>query len=138
MPDPYQPPSAELDTPRPPIEDLAWIRYTRWTLWFCGAMYVAMGAFAGPLMGWFMEQEQRDDPPLPAWFSTGMSVFLFAICAGFGAVNFLAAWGLGRGAKWAWILALLIGGIYTPSGCLPFGALILYGLLNEPVRKVYL
>lgn len=137
MSDPYTPPAAELDAARPDVSRLEWVRYTRWTLWFCGGVYVLMGLVMAPGFLWLSahDSEMQD---MPSWFPAFMGVFLFVVCAGFGAVNLLAAHGLGKGAKWGWILALVMGGIYAPSGCMPFGALILYGLLNERVRKVYL
>ena len=109
------------------------------SLIFTGVCYVLLGAVMGFMLGPIMGLEQRPGaPPMPDAFLTVMGVVMFVMCAGFGAANFVAAWGLARGAKWAWFVTVIVGGIYAPSGCLPFGVVLLYGMLNERTRKTFL
>ncbi len=137
MDTPYQPPSSPLEQPAPDMLSLEWVRYTRWVLWFCGAAYFLMGLFMGPVFAWLSSLDAPGERMPPA-VMTMMTIIIFIFSGGFAALNFIAAWGLGQGRKWAWVMGVCIGGIYAPSGCLPFGGLILYGLLNDRVRKAYL
>lgn len=109
---------------------LPWLRYARLALVFTGVVYALLGLGFAPLYGWVFSQ----DPQLPAAFGWVLGVVLLVVAA----ANVLAAWGLGRRAKWAWFLGLILGAIYLPSGCLPIGALILYGLLRDDTRKACL
>ena len=108
-----------------------WIKFSVVTLWFCGAIYVLIG-LVGVIFG-----------ALPALSSArGGAAFgvLFGgmfllVGVGCGIGNFVAAVGLARRRKWAWIVTVIIGGIYAPSGCLPFGAILLYAMLRKGVRE---
>ncbi len=137
MDTPYQPPGAELEPATPNVGELDWVRYTRWTLWFCGGVYALLGVVMVPGFAWLMTLEGEAEA-LPAPIALGFGLIMLLVGVGFGALNGAAAWGLARGHKWGWILGVVLGGIYAPSGCLPFGVIILYGLLNERVRKAYL
>lgn len=137
MNSPYDPPTSEIESFDTPPAELSWVRYTRWILSFCGALYVLMGVFS-PLILKLVSAMDKQGEPMPTGILVGLGLFLVVICGGFGVLNLVAAWGLGQRRKWAWVLAVVVGGIYAPSACLPFGALILYGMLNERVRKVYL
>lgn len=122
-----------------PTDDLLpWVKYSRWILWFCGAMYVLIGIAMGVLIpfGIVADPTMDDDAGLVVGGCFG--AFSFALSTGFGALNFLAASGLARRQKWAWIATVVIGAIYAPSICLPFGGALLYGMLNDEVRKAYL
>lgn len=136
MNDPYSSSSGAHER-RVDVSDLEWVKYTRWTLWFCAASYVLLGAiFSGVFVLALSADPEMEGASLV--FALPMGLFMFASCAMIGAVNVLAAHGLAMGARWGWILALVLGGIYAPSGCMPVGAVILYGLLNERVRKAFI
>ncbi len=114
-----------------------WLTATRYVLIFTGVCYL-------PLMGMgpFMASSRFNDPHMSAELNRGFGlVFTLAmvvICGGVAAVNFAAAWGLARGKKWAWIVGVILGGLYAPSICFPLGGVILYGLLRENVRRPFM
>ena len=137
MSDPFAAPQAAPRLSAAEALDVPALRFARWTLVFCGLMYILMGVGAGPLVAWSVQADHPGEP-VSSGFTVGLSLVMFLFIAGFGSLNFVAVWGLGRGAKWAWIMALVLGGIYLPSGCFPFGAIVLYGLLKDEVRKAYL
>jgi hypothetical protein len=137
MADPYIPP----DDPEERLIEIAldpWVNYTRYALWFCGAIYFLFGLGLGPLMS----APFLLDPTIPENMGMIMAVVFtlvtLVICGGFALLNFIAAAGLARGAKWGWILAVVVGAIYLPSACVPFGAVILYGMLNDRTRKLFM
>ncbi len=66
------------------------------------------------------------------------AVFIGGVTFGIGAVHFAAGWGFGRGAKWGWFGALILGAIWAPSACLPVGVAILYGCLNQRTRTRFI
>lgn len=88
-----------------------------------------------PSLGSVYFDDSPDAPP--AIFGVFLGLFTLVLCGGTGVFNFVAAWALGRGKRWGWISSVILGGIYAPSGCFPFGGLILYGLLQDKVRKIY-
>src|SRR5688572_4224084 len=137
MSDSYVPPA----DPEERLIEIAldpWVNYSRYTLWFCGVAYVLLGIGLGPLMAapLFL------DPSIPEGMGTGLAIgftlFSLVLCGGFGLVNFVAASGLGRGAKWGWILSLVLGAIYLPTACLPFGGVLMFGMLNDRTRKLFM
>ena len=107
-----------------------WIKWTRICLIFVGICYVALGILFTPFL--FL------DPEIPLALQLIFAALLLLVGVGVGIVNFLAAWGLGRGAKWAWVVTIILGATYAPSGCLPFGVFFLIAMLNNDVRKAYL
>lgn len=136
MSDSYAPPS----TDDPGVAPVAspWVFRSQLTLGFCGVSYVLLGVGLPVLMTLPMMM----DPSMPAevavLFGGIFGVVSLVMGVGIGLVNFAAAWGLGRRAKWAWFLTVALGGLYAPSICLPFGAVLLYGMLDDTVRKAYL
>jgi hypothetical protein len=107
------------------------------TLWFCGVAYVlltivVLGAYALPFVvgPGQVGAAEAGIMAVVGGFATGMM-------AAIAAANFFAAWGLSRRKKWAWLLAVILGGLYAPSGCLPFGALILFTLLRSGVKESF-
>ncbi len=117
------------------FEGEPWINRARWTLWFCGAMYLVLGLGFG--FGFaFVPRPEGDE--LPEAIYLGLGLFMFIVSAGIAALNVAAAQGLQRGAKWAWVTAVILGALYFASACFPFGAVILYGLMNDRVRRMYL
>lgn len=114
-----------------------WVGRSRLVLWFCGAMYLLLGVVLGVLFPLGSLADSSSEAP-PMVVAVVMGVLMFLVSAGWGLFNFVVAWGLGRGARWAWICGVIIGGIYAPSICLPLGAVLLYGLLNDATRKAYM
>lgn len=122
-------------TAHDPARGARWITWTQIALVFVGLCYVVLGLVFLPLFPVLIAADGGDAPP--AAFTLALSIIMLLVCLGFGAGNFVVAWGLSRRAKWAWILALVLGGIYAPSGCLPFGVLVLYGMLNGDTRALF-
>jgi len=121
------------------VSELPWVGYVRITLVFVGVCYLLIGLATVPLMWaqFALDPAMAGDPMAP-WFGASTGGLMFCCGGGVGIVNFLAAAGLKRGRKWAWLTSVVLGGIYAPSICLPFGAVMLYGMLREDVRTVFL
>lgn len=116
----------------------AWVNRARWILWFCGVVYLFLGLALGPLA----TARLITDPSMPKWMSIlillGATLLTFVICGSIGALNLAAANGLGRGSKWAWYATLILGGLYLPSGCCLFGAVLMAAMLNDKTRTLFL
>lgn len=131
----YTPSTREIDRVIA-VADLPWVHRARLVLMFCGGVYVLFGIALAPLMYLMFTL----DPSMgeSGWiFGLVMAVFTFGVCFVVGVANLLASRGLRKGARWGWVLALILGATYLPSGCFPFGAIVLYALLNEEVRQAY-
>jgi hypothetical protein len=115
-----------------------WVGYSRMTLFFVGGAYVLLGAAMGLAFPSLLAADPTVDPEVALAMGGTFGVIIFVFCAFFGVLNFLAAFGLGQRAKWAWIMTLILGAIYAPSACLPFGAVLLYGMLNDRTRKAFM
>ena len=136
MADPYVPPT----DPEERLIEIAldpWVTWSRYALWCCGFLYLVLGLVSGPLVA----APLLLDPTVPQ--SVGVAVAVVAtivmlvFSGGFGLLNFVAAAGLARGAKWGWIIALVLGAMYLPSCFVPFGAVLMYGTLNDRTRKLF-
>ena len=66
-----------------------------------------------------------------------MAVPLLVVGIACGVGNFVIARGLSQRKKWAWIAGVVVGCIYAPSGCVPFGVVVLYALLRTGVKDAY-
>lgn len=110
-----------------------WIDWSRYVLIFVGVAYLGLGVVMAPLYTLILSIDGEGGGG-----SVVMGLVLGAMMLGlgvvFGALNFAAAWGLKRQAKWAWVLTVFLGVLYLPSGCLPFGAVLLYAMLSAPGR----
>lgn len=115
------------------LDYLPWVERSRMVLNLVGAAYLLLGLVGGPAYGLLFSQ----DPTLPASFGYVMGGIVGCTGIGMGLANFVASWGLGQRAKWAWIAAVVLGAMYLPSGCMPFGGLVLYGLLQDDSRKAF-
>lgn len=121
--------------------ELPWVRHARTTLNVVGVFYVLIGLAALPAIYFAFTADPAvtaEMGGLATALGIGLGVFTLAISVGVGALNFVAASGLRRGRKWAWYLTVVLGGIYTPSACLPFGVILLYGMLRDEVRSMFL
>lgn len=119
------------------VQSLPMVGWARMVLNFCGAVYLLLFLLMPVLFYMQMPPEMMEDP-----FGIGMfaGILLGTGCMGIVvvALNFAAARGLAAGKAWGWYIGLALGMLYLPSGCLPFGAVILIGLLGEKARNLYL
>ncbi|MEQ1568711.1 MAG: hypothetical protein ABMA64_23940 [Myxococcota bacterium] len=114
-----------------------WVGYARTTLWFCGLVYLALGVALGPLMGlpFLSDPEQRTLGIVMTIVYTAVSLVLGV---GMGVLNLAAASGLGRGKKWAWFVSVGLGALYLPTGCCLFGLVLMFAMLKDKTRKLFL
>lgn len=117
---------------------LPWIRFSQFVLMFCGAAYVLIGLIFGPLMVVVMWADPELDNALGLAIGTGTGLLVLVLCVGVGVFNLVTAWGLAKRRKWAWISAIILGAMYAPSICLPFGVILLYGMLNPETRSAFI
>jgi hypothetical protein len=137
MSDPYEPPEDPEERLIEIALDASTSR-TRSVLWFCGVVYVLIGILLGPLMSTPITRDPALSSTARVAILAGMTLVSCTTGVGFGVFNLVTAAGLGRGAKWAWFASVIIGAIYAPSCCLPFGAVVLHGMLNEKTRRLFL
>lgn len=136
MSDPYAAPGSGVLAAGPaeaPPDGL--LTAARFTLGFVGLCYVGIGFGMGPFV---LAMDSGSSDPMPLGLKIAFVLVGLLVGLVVAAFNFLAAWGLGRTRRWAWLLALVLGAIYLPSACLPFGAVIVAALVRDPVRKAYL
>lgn len=109
-----------------------WVRWSRYLLMLIGVGYILIGL--GIAISFLLRDVPEVEGGAPTWIYP-LSGGVGGCCTGvFGIFNFVAANGLSNGRKWAWYLSILLGAMYVPSCCLPFGALIVYGLLRDTTR----
>ncbi|MEE2828972.1 MAG: hypothetical protein VX498_07280 [Myxococcota bacterium] len=128
---------AEAVEPPPPIESLKWVTWSRWSLWFCGACYLLLGPLLATFLGAIVSMDPSFNEEAGLMATRAFAIGVGAIGVVVGALNFIVAAGLKRGRKWAWFGAIILGGTYAPSGCLPFGVLLLYAMFQKDVRRAF-
>ena len=111
-----------------------WLRYAVLCLNIVGAAYLLLGVVGGIGYGYVFSQ----DPNMGVVAGVLVGVVMFVFCAVVAIVNFVAAFFTQRKSKIGWVLGLILGGMYATSCCLPFGVVILVGMLNEKSRKIFL
>jgi Kef-type K+ transport system membrane component KefB len=85
----------------------------------------------GCIVGWFLLQSDSEEfLPLVLWLLAGFTL-AFVIFLEMVIVY------LKRRRYWAWVAGIIIGGLFIPSLFLPFGVMILVGLLHEDSRKAF-
>jgi hypothetical protein len=118
-----------------------WLKWTLLVLRFVGVAYIALGVcMGGVLLIPAMFVGSPDAPPEladQAIVYGVMAPFMLLFSIAIGVVNFVVASALAKRKPWAWIGALILGGIYAPSICLPFGAVILYALLRPGFKDAF-
>ncbi len=119
--------------------DLSNDSYFKWairSIWFCGTCYLLLGLLcpASMILLYSVAPAGGGDEQIVNLI-TGIVMFPVGVACAIG--NFVVASALKKRKKWAWIGGLIIGLLYAPSGCMPFGALILYGLLRNGVKQAY-
>ncbi|MBX2801321.1 MAG: hypothetical protein KTR31_26825 [Myxococcales bacterium] len=134
--DPYAAPGADFAAEE--RADLPMVRYARMVLIGLAALNGLFAIGVPVLYGLIpMLDPSMDAEAVPVMIGVGLCGGLMVF--GMGVVPMVAAvMGLNRGAKWGWILTVIIGALYVPSLCLPVGAFLLYAMLNEEVRKPFL
>lgn len=115
-----------------------WLGWARTVLSLGGFVYALMAIGLGPLMSLQFWVDDAVPKGLAIAMTLVFCVMSLVLGGLFALVQFAASSGLASGKKWAWIAGLVVGAIYLPScTCFPFGAVILYGLLNEKTRKLF-
>ena len=56
---------------------------------------------------------------------------------GIGLAHFVAAWALGEGRRWGWLLTAGLGAFSLVQCCLPVSGLLLWGSLNNQTRALF-
>ena len=102
-------------------------------LWFSGVCYMLLGLVMGAT---FLAPEFLEAVYGEFGFLLSAMVLLIGVACAVG--NFAVAHGLGKRKRWAWVGAVVIGGLYAPSGCFIIGILILVAMLRSGVRESYL
>ena len=132
MSDVFDAPGAEGQTYEGP-----WIWVSQGVLVFTGGCYLLMGVGFGGVYTFLPLMVAPDDPEILVMVPFGILIGLIGVLIA--GVNFAAAWGLGARKMWGYVMALIMAALYLPSGCMPFGAVLAYGLLiDEPTRKQFL
>lgn len=115
-----------------------WLGWARTVLSLGGFAYLLFALFLGPLMSLQLWLDPNVDTTMAVVFTVVFTVISIVVCGPLSLVQFAASSGLGNGRKWAWFAGLAVGLLYLPScTCFPFGAVILYGLLNEKTRRLF-
>lgn len=114
-----------------------WLKAARYSLVFTGVCYLLLVPL-GPFIAMSEFHEAHAPRGFNLGFTIGFTLMLLVVGGGLAAANFVAARGIKNGKRWAWLTGVILGALYAPSICLPFGVVILYGLLREPVRNFYL
>ena len=105
------------------------------SLWLCGVVYILLGAFIPVL---FIEDFMDDIASSRAMVFGAIWIISFLISLACALGNFVVAWALQKRKSWGWVAAIIVGAIYAPSTCLPFGVLILVAMLRSGVRDAYI
>ncbi|MEZ4316756.1 MAG: hypothetical protein R3F61_04615 [Myxococcota bacterium] len=127
--DVFDAPGEEYDGP--------WILVSQGVLVFTGGVYLLLGLFTGGIYTLLPLLMVNDDPGMLIMIPFGILMLLLGLVVG--GANLAAAYGLGQRTMWGYVIALIMAALYLPSGCMPFGALLAYGLLfDERTRKQFL
>lgn len=118
-----------------------WLKRALMTLRFVGVAYIVLGVcmsvvFLSPLL-LVSQGSSADRLGDEAIVNAAMAPVMLVFCIAFGVVNFVVASALAKRKGWAWFGALLLGLMYAPSICLPFGGILLYALLRPGVKDAY-
>ena len=131
MSDPFDAPAVD----EPSSAAILWIRASQAVLAFTGLCYVVLGLGMGGMYAMLVLIDPTD-PELIVMAIFG--VIITVLCVGIGVLNFVAIIGLQRQTMWGWIMTLIFGAMYAPSGCMPFGLVLLFGMLNNDTRPLFL
>jgi hypothetical protein len=118
-----------------------WLSWVPMLLYGVGGLYFLLGVGSLVMLigaGGLAASAGTDDGAVMLGVMVAEALVIAAVTFGFGAVNIAGGYGFGQKAKWGWFTALILGGMYAPSACLPFGIAILYGCLNERTRKTFI
>ncbi|TNE91864.1 MAG: hypothetical protein EP330_03960 [Deltaproteobacteria bacterium] len=124
--------------------DLPWVRRVALMLNLLGVLQLlgVLGMFAAAAL---MSAPATGDPMLDAQLAEQMLPMrimygVMGTCCSlpFAVLHFVAASNLSGAKKWAWFLSLILSALYVPSLCFPVGALMVFGLVQEDVRRRFL
>lgn len=104
------------------------LRLVTFSLWTSSALYVLSGLAMAVFFA-FMAKEEKDGAI--AFIILGFASL--GACLGMAVFAGVVAWQLGERKFWAWICALILGGLYVPSLFIVLGVLVLLGALRRDV-----
>ncbi len=111
-----------------------WLRYATMCLNLLALLMIVGGVITGGWFGSNIAETSEMGWMLGAPVALGISFF----AALWAAMHFIATALIGRGNKIGWVFGVLLGVLYMPNLCPPWGIIILVGLLNEKSRKTFL
>ena len=111
-----------------------WLRYATTCLNLLALLTLIIGVIAGGWFGANIAETSEMGWMLGAPVALGIIVF----SALWSVVHLVTTALIGRGNKIGWVFGLLLGVVYLPQLCPPWGIIILVGLLNEKSRKHFL
>lgn len=124
--------------------DLPWVRRAAMVINLLGVVQL-LGVFGMLVAAAMVSAPATGDPMLDAQLAESMLPIKIAYavvgsCCSLpiAILHFVAASNLASAKKWAWFVSLFLGVLYIPGLCLPFGAVIVFGLVQEDVRKRFL
>lgn len=92
-------------------------------------LYLVIGVALIPLFPWLAEDNSG--------FASCYGVFLFVCCAIVaGAMEVIAA-GLRRRRYWAWVLGVVVFGVYAASLFMPLGIVGLFALFDDETKAIF-
>ncbi|MFT6160600.1 MAG: hypothetical protein ACJATT_004451 [Myxococcota bacterium] len=127
-----------MDSDHDPFDDPRlgnpWLRYATLCLNILALLTMFGGIFAG---GWVASNLAETSGQ--GWLlgaPVGLTIGFFAIF--WGILHVITTVLISRGNKIGWMFGLLLGVVYLPQLCPPWGIIILVGLLNEKSRRSFL
>jgi hypothetical protein len=135
---PYVPPQPIEPIPDSPgpIPRSNHVLYACICLHISSFLYVLVGiGFAFLLIGSVRADTGGDGAGLAVVIA--LSIFMAMLGVGIALCVEVVAWALRRRKKWGWIAGMVVFGIYIPSAFLPLGAIGMWALLQENVRREF-
>ncbi len=117
---------------------LPWVRYSRWVLIGTAILQVVLAGIVGASYLGLAMLEARPDEELYALVAAGVCTPLALLVLGVLPAA-AAAVGLGRGARWGWLVTIVVGvlNVFPCCLCLPVGGFLLYAMLNDETRGAF-
>lgn len=117
---------------------LPMVKYARWTLiglaivWGLVGLAVGIGGVGAGFAEAMPIEEQLGY--VLGGLCTAMVVVVLGVLPAVAAIV-----GLGRGARWGWIVTIVVGAlnIVPCCMCLPVGAFLLFAMLNDEIRQAF-
>ena len=129
--------SADSDIHAYERSQMPMVQYARWALMGTAGLYALTALLAGAGVIGTAFIDQRPDEELYGMLAAGICTPLAMMLCGV-LPPAAASVGLSRGAKWGWIMSIVVGALYVPNlCCLPVGVFLLYAMLNDDVRQAF-